>query len=153
MRLRSDNDNSEINDLRAFADWILKIGEGRLNEPNDGEAEVEFRNDLLLKSGSNAVETIVSSTYPSLHDHLTDPQFFQDRAILATTNEEVDSINEHNLSSIPGAERVYYSSDSLCPDEENDVFAQQLYSTKTLNTLKVPSVPNHCDNREISNQI
>ncbi|XP_071725808.1 uncharacterized protein [Rutidosis leptorrhynchoides] len=143
MRLRSDNDNSEINDLRAFADWILKIGEGRLNEPNDGEAEIEFPNELLLKSGSNAVETIVSSTYPSLHDHLTDPQFFQDRAILATTNEEVDSINEHILSNIPGAERVYYSSDSLCPDEENDVFAQQLYSTETLNTLKVPGVPNH----------
>ncbi|XP_071714220.1 uncharacterized protein [Rutidosis leptorrhynchoides] len=143
MRLRSENNEAELKGMREFADWILKIGEGKINEPNDGEVDVEFPDELLLKSNSNSVETMVNSTYPSLQDHLTNPRFFQDRAILATTNEEVDSINEHILSTIPGEERIYYSSDSLSPDEDNDTFAQQLYSPEILNTLKVPGVPNH----------
>ncbi|XP_071729153.1 uncharacterized protein [Rutidosis leptorrhynchoides] len=143
MRLRCDNNDVEMKELREFADWILRIGEGKINEPNDGEAEVEFPDELLLKTDSNSVETIVSSTYPLLHDHLKDPRFFQDRAILATTNEEVDSINQHILTSILGEERIYYSSDSLCPEEDNDLFAQQLYSHEVLNSLKVPGVPNH----------
>ncbi|XP_071727993.1 uncharacterized protein [Rutidosis leptorrhynchoides] len=143
MHLRSEKNDVELKDMREFADWILKIGEGKINEPNDGEADVEFPDELLLKSNSNSVETMVNSTYPSLQDHLTDPKFFQDRAILATTNEEVDSINEYILSTIPGEEKIYYSSDTLSPDEDNDVFAQQLYSPEIHNTLKVERLGEH----------
>ncbi|XP_071704144.1 uncharacterized protein [Rutidosis leptorrhynchoides] len=143
MRLRCDTNNSDRKEIAEFADWILKIGEGKINDPNDGEADVEFPDDVLLKTDSNPVETMVNSTYPSLLENLVNPKFFEDRAILATTNEEVDSINDRILSTLSGEERVYYSSDSLSPDEDDDIFTQQLYSPETLNGLKVPGVPNH----------
>ncbi|XP_071726239.1 uncharacterized protein [Rutidosis leptorrhynchoides] len=143
MRLRCDSKDSERKEIADFAEWILKIGEGKINTPNDGEADVEFPDEILIETGSNPVETIVNSTYPSLHENLVDPNFFQNRAILATTNEEVHSINDHILSTLFGEERVYYSSDSLTPDEDNDIFAQQVYSPEILNGLKVPGVPNH----------
>ncbi|XP_071738385.1 uncharacterized protein [Rutidosis leptorrhynchoides] len=143
MRLRCDTNNIDREEIAEFADWVLKIGEGKINDPNDGEADVDFPDDVLLKTDSNPVESIINSTYPSLSENIVDPKFFQDRAILATTNEEVESINEHILSSLSGEERIYYSSDSLSPDEDDDIFAQQLYSPETLNGLKVPGVPNH----------
>ncbi|XP_071699545.1 uncharacterized protein [Rutidosis leptorrhynchoides] len=76
MRLRSNNNAANLKEISDFADWILKIGEGRINEPNDGEAGVEFPDEMLLKTNSNAVETIVDSTYPSVHEHLGDGDFF-----------------------------------------------------------------------------
>ncbi|XP_071714847.1 uncharacterized protein [Rutidosis leptorrhynchoides] len=143
MRLRTDMNDTDQQQIRDFADWILKIGEGKINEPNDGEANVEFPMEMLLKTNGNAISTIVNSTYPEILDHLGDGNFFSSKAILAPTNEEVDSINDHILSSIDDEERVFLSSDSLTPDEENDTWAQQVYSPEVLNGLKVPGVPNH----------
>ncbi|XP_071718423.1 uncharacterized protein [Rutidosis leptorrhynchoides] len=85
----------------------------------------------------------VSWLYNKALKELGDPSYFQDKAILAPTNEEVAIINEHVLSTIDCEEIVYYSSDSLCPDENNDLFAQKVYSPEILNGLKVPGVPNH----------
>ncbi|XP_071731625.1 uncharacterized protein [Rutidosis leptorrhynchoides] len=143
MRLTGGDDESQRRELSEFTEWILKIGEGKIKEPNDGETDVVFPTDVLLKSDSNHVHTIVQLVYPSLHDHLGDAKYFEDKAILAPTNEEVDSINEHVLTMIDREEKVYFSSDNLCPDEESELFAQQLYSPEILNGLKVPGVPNH----------
>ncbi|XP_071708144.1 ATP-dependent DNA helicase PIF1-like [Rutidosis leptorrhynchoides] len=131
MQLRTDMNDSDQQQIRDFADWILKIGEGKINEPNDDEADVEFPTEMLLKIYGNAISTIVNSTYPTVPDHLGDGNFFSSKAILAPTNEEVDSINEHILSSTDDEERVYYSSDSLTPDEENETWAQQVYSPES----------------------
>ncbi|XP_071695262.1 uncharacterized protein [Rutidosis leptorrhynchoides] len=143
MRLRSGTNEMYDSELADFAYWILKIGEGKLNLPNDGEADIDFQDDILLKTNENPIETIIDSTYPRLRENMSNPKFFQDRAILAPTNEQVDSINDHVLSNIDGDEKVYYSSDSLCLDKDDDLFAQQLYSPEILNELKVPGVPNH----------
>ncbi|XP_071708508.1 uncharacterized protein [Rutidosis leptorrhynchoides] len=143
MRLIFGNDDNQRKELSEFADWILKIGENKINEPNNGEDDVRFPRDVLLTPNSNHVESIVSAIYPSLHANLHDGMFFQDKAILAPTNEEVDCINDHMLATIDSDERVYYSSDSLCPYEVNDNFSQQVYSPEVLNGLKVPGVPNH----------
>jgi len=34
--------NSNSEELRDFSDWLLKVGEGRLSEPNDGNAEIDI---------------------------------------------------------------------------------------------------------------
>ncbi|KAF1865874.1 hypothetical protein Lal_00021103, partial [Lupinus albus] len=56
---------------------------------------------------------IVSSTYPDLHLHYNDEQFLQCWAILASTIDIVDQINEYVLSIIPRDENEYLSSDSV----------------------------------------
>ncbi|XP_071687461.1 ATP-dependent DNA helicase RRM3-like [Rutidosis leptorrhynchoides] len=124
MRLNGGENELEKKEISDFADWILKIGEGKINLPNDGEADIIFPDEVLIPSHDNHIQNIVDSIYPSLHSDLGDPNFFQNKAILAPTNEEVDSINDAVLASIDEEERVYYSSDSLSPDEVDDLFAQ-----------------------------
>ncbi|XP_071687467.1 uncharacterized protein [Rutidosis leptorrhynchoides] len=143
MRLNGGENGLGKKDISDFADWILKIGEGRINLSNDGEADIIFPDEILIPSHDNHIQNIVDSIYPSLHSDLGDPHFFQNKAILAPTNEEVDSINDDVLASIDEEERVYYSLDSLSPDEVDDLFVQSLYSPEILNGLKVPGVPNH----------
>jgi len=45
---------------------------------------------------------IVNSTFPILSSHHTNPECFQTRAILASTNEIVQEVNDYILSLIPG---------------------------------------------------
>ncbi|XP_071699877.1 uncharacterized protein [Rutidosis leptorrhynchoides] len=143
MRLLQCVADSDVNEIFEFAKWILDIGEGKINLPNDGEADVEFPEDVLLNSNKNPIKTIVNSAYPSIHEELENSNFFKERAILAPTNLEVDEINEFVLSTINQPETVFYSSDALRPHEVDDLVAQQLFSPKILNDLRVPGVLNH----------
>ena len=45
--------------------------------------------------------------------------FFQERGILAPTLEAVDHVNEFLLSLVPGDEKEYISSDSVCKSDDN----------------------------------
>jgi ATP-dependent DNA helicase PIF1 len=99
MRLQNSGDPME---LKKFSDWILKVGEGRLSEPNDGYAEIEIPKELLLVDYADPISAIVESTYPNLVDKYKCPKFLQSRAILASTIDVVDQINTYVLSKIPG---------------------------------------------------
>ena len=56
----------------------------------------------------------------------------------------VEFINDHLLSLLPGQEKVYESSDSICESEGlNDNFNESLYSPDVLNGMKLVGLPNH----------
>ncbi|XP_056862197.1 uncharacterized protein LOC130509905 [Raphanus sativus] len=49
MRLLSDSlVPEEAADLKDFSEWILNIGDEKINEPNDGEAEIEIPSEFLF---------------------------------------------------------------------------------------------------------
>ncbi|KAI4313261.1 hypothetical protein L6164_026252 [Bauhinia variegata] len=52
MRLQLDRDHNDIQDLQQFAEWILQICDGTLQEPNDGEAKITIPDDLLISAVS-----------------------------------------------------------------------------------------------------
>jgi ATP-dependent DNA helicase PIF1 len=99
MRLQNSGDPVE---LKKFSDWILKVGEGRLSEPNDGYAEIDIPKELLLVDYADPISAIVESTYPNLVGKYKCPKFLESRAILASTIDVVDEINTYVLSKIPG---------------------------------------------------
>jgi hypothetical protein len=67
--------------------------------------------------------------YTSILQNLKNPSFFQERAILAPTNEIVDGINDRLIYLFPGDEKEYLSSDSICDSEHiHDGVDQSLYS-------------------------
>lgn len=105
MRLQSVNTPESATELKEFAEWILKVGDGKLNEPNDGEADIEIPDDLLLTNETNPLQAIVSNTYPNLVQTFNNPAFLKDRAILAPTLEAVEQVNNFVLSQVPGAEK------------------------------------------------
>ena len=92
MRLRSRLANVE--ELQESVDWILKVGDGKLGGPNDGEATIDTPEDLLIKDASNLVVVLVDCPYPGIREGLIDSSYFH-RAVLSPTNEIVDKVSEH----------------------------------------------------------
>ena len=44
---------------KAFDEWIAKIGDGNIDDPNDGEAEIEFLEDVVRSLGDH-IHSVVS---------------------------------------------------------------------------------------------
>jgi len=94
---------------RVLRLWILNVGDGNIGENNDGEVEIEISYDMLIKNSGDPIASIVDSTYPSMLESMSYLSFFQSMAILAPTNDIVDSLNNYILSIIPGEEKTYLS--------------------------------------------
>lgn len=73
--------------LREFSKWILDVGDGRLNLPNDGFTEIDIPTDILITDFVDSIDAIVKSTYLDLLDQYGNQYFLQTSAILATTFE------------------------------------------------------------------
>ncbi|XP_048496337.2 uncharacterized protein LOC104883518 [Beta vulgaris subsp. vulgaris] len=142
MRLQSGSSKSSADELREFSEWTLSVGDGKAGGPNDGEAVIEVAKDILIDPGLDSISAIVDSTYPNLHDHIWEAKYFQERAILAPTNEIVEIVNDHVLSTIHGEEKVYLSSDAISKEEGN-FGVHEIYSTEFLNTIRCSGLPNH----------
>ncbi|XP_057249273.1 uncharacterized protein LOC104905551 [Beta vulgaris subsp. vulgaris] len=115
---------------------------GTVGGPNDGEADIEIPREMFVDGGHDPIATIVESTYPDIADHIWEPSYFQERAILAPTNEIAETVNDHVLSQLPGEERTYLSSDAISVEEGN-FGIHEMYSTEFLNTIKCGGLPNH----------
>ncbi|XP_056857211.1 LOW QUALITY PROTEIN: uncharacterized protein LOC130506557 [Raphanus sativus] len=146
MRLLSDGlSPEEAVDLRDFSDWILKVGDGKLAEPNDGEAVIDIPSEFLITDSENPIEAISTAIYgdtSSLHER-KEAKFFQERAILCPTNEDVNMINDYMLDRLDGEEKIYLSADSIDPRDKGSVNNEAL-GPDFLNTIKVSGLPNHC---------
>ncbi|CAF1928620.1 BnaC05g22000D [Brassica napus] len=105
--LAGDLTIEEADDLKDFSDWILKVGEGKIAEPNDGEAEIEIPEEFLITDADNPIEAISKAIYgdfASLQQN-KEPKFFKERAILCPTNEDVNIINDYMLDMLDGKYR------------------------------------------------
>jgi len=94
--------STTASEIQEFSYWIVKDGDGKLEEPNDGLAEIKIPREFLITYFNDPIEGIVSTTYPNLVHKYTDESFLQCRAILASRIETVNEINEYMLSLIPG---------------------------------------------------
>ena len=77
-----------------------QIGDGNLRLEDDGVAEIEIPNDLLVLESQSPLSFIVDFTYPDLLENMTNYKFYEDRALLAPTLEVVEMVNEFILSQI-----------------------------------------------------
>ncbi|KAI3769882.1 hypothetical protein L6452_00996 [Arctium lappa] len=138
MRLTVDNQASDIEQTRIFANWILDLGEGKVGSVNDGEAIIDIPDDLLIIDSTNPISALIDFVYPSILVNVKNSSYFQERAILAPKHEVVQEINDRLLSLFPGDEKEYLSSDSLCESEHlHEQFDETLYSPDVLNGLKL----------------
>ncbi|EOA28489.1 hypothetical protein CARUB_v10024699mg, partial [Capsella rubella] len=118
--------NVQSDALAEFSKWLLDIGDGKINEPNDGEVEIEIPKDLLITPSDDPIHAIVHEIY----------------AILSPRNEDVDKINQYMLSQLPGEERRYLSSDSI-ETSDTSVFNDMVYSQEFLIGINVSGLPKH----------
>lgn len=76
----------ESKDLKEFSEWILRVRDGKLSEPNDCEAEKQWAQLFM------AIQRYWMKTKKKL--------FFQERAILCPTNEDVNIVNDYMLDKL-----------------------------------------------------
>ncbi|XP_074288484.1 uncharacterized protein LOC141613640 [Silene latifolia] len=88
---------------------------------NDGEVELELPNDILIQNTGDPIASIVDAIYPSLENQLSNPEYLQERAILAPTHEIVDLVSK----------------------DESNIGFRDLYTTEFLNSIKCSRLPNH----------
>lgn len=142
MRLTVESDPTEQDSIKEFSDWILKLGDGKLSEPNDGEATIDIPEDMLLLDSLHPIDSIANCIYPDLLQNLNDQTFFRERAILCPTNDDVNEVNNHIMDLLPGEIKEYVSSDKIC-DSDTSVARDAGLSTEFLNAIKCAGVPNH----------
>ncbi|KAJ0485171.1 putative DNA helicase [Helianthus annuus] len=144
MRLTVGSDKSVIKKTKDFAKWLLDLGEGKVGGANDGDAVIDIPKDILIIDSINPIDSLINSVYPSILENFKDPNFFQERAILAPKNEIVHEINDILLSMFPGDQKEYLSSDSICQSENvNENMQHNVYPPDVLNGLKLSGMPNH----------
>ncbi|XP_019184989.1 PREDICTED: uncharacterized protein LOC109179968 [Ipomoea nil] len=143
LRLNTVIDTVEQQGSEQFADWITSIGDWKIGGPNDGYAEVEIPNHMLLSSDGDHIETIVRSTFHMFANGNSDASYLQGRAILAHTLDVVNSVNE-NMSELHTAEsRTYFSCDTVCKADADAGILGDVHTPKFLNGIRASGVPNH----------
>jgi len=143
MRLSASTDHVEQADIRKFADWILSIGDGIGSANEVGEICLTIPDELLIKDLPDPLRSLVDFVYPNFLENMKISKFFQERGILAPTLDAVEHVNEFLLSLVPGDEKEYISSDTVCQSDANSEIESQWFTTKFLNDIKCSGVPNH----------
>ncbi|XP_057730446.1 uncharacterized protein LOC130945757 [Arachis stenosperma] len=114
MRL-SLGENNNIQEHRNFAKWLLKIGDGLAGDTIDGESIVHIPSDILIKNSETVLDDLID---------------FVD-------------VNNKITAGLPGHERVYLSSDSVCAEEGNMEFELDAFSPEILNGINCSGLPPH----------
>ncbi|XP_058727581.1 uncharacterized protein LOC131599128 [Vicia villosa] len=143
MRLQGGQSDQEKKDIADFSNWLLKLGEGRIAEPNDGYADIEIPKEILIEDFQDPIVAIVESTYPSFLDNYQSYDYLKSRAILASTIDVVDQINNHILNLMPGESKEYYSSNTVDRSEIHDSSVLQVLTPEFLSSLRTSGLPNH----------
>ena len=143
MRLNAKGTDKDKKTIKQFSEWLFKVGEGKVGHLQDGFAEIQMPDNILIKDTLNPLHSIVECTYPDLLNHLLDSKYFTERAILAPTMAIVDEINDYILSLIPQESVNYYSSDTICKTDDDNNAAEELYDIEFLNTINCSGIPPH----------
>ncbi|GKE53342.1 ATP-dependent DNA helicase PIF1-like protein [Tanacetum coccineum] len=70
MRLHVGCNPNDAEEINEFAEWILNIGEGKAGGKNDGHAEVEFPEEMLIPNLDDHVESVIKETYDNWEEKL-----------------------------------------------------------------------------------
>ncbi|XP_071739529.1 uncharacterized protein [Rutidosis leptorrhynchoides] len=143
MRLGLGTDHVVEEETKSFADWIFRIGNGTVGETNDGECDVDIPDDVLITDAEDPIGSLIASIYPNFIQNLGNPEYYEDRAILAPTHDVVNIINDHMMTFLDGEEMVYLSSDSICQSELDASFNHDLYTPEFLNSIQYGGLPKH----------
>jgi ATP-dependent DNA helicase PIF1 len=119
MRLLSA-DAEDQGKIQQFPEWLLEIGNGLIDE-------VLIPDQFVIKG---SISELIDQIYPDVLQDL------DQSAILAATNQSVDTINNEVLKRIPGNSRSYFS----CDEVANETGA---YPVDFLNQLNISGLPPH----------
>lgn len=144
-RLRLTKSQRDRNDP-AYASFVRNVGEDTLPTTTltDGNNLIPLNNhstncpDKFQLQYTTNFNELVHFVYPDMSEDATT---WNDRAILATTNNAIDRTNQIISDERPGRSVSFYSSDSLIKDQNSASTA--FAAPEHLNQLNVSGVPPH----------
>ncbi|XP_076037628.1 ATP-dependent DNA helicase Pif1-like [Oratosquilla oratoria] len=111
----------------TFARKLLELGSQK-----HGPLELEEGFGIQVKTREELVEKV----YGDLEENFLNISYFEQRAIISPTNDDVDSVNSMIQKKTKGEEKTYFSVDTPV-EEGTDV------QTSVFNALTSPSLPPH----------
>ncbi|KAF7835654.1 ATP-dependent DNA helicase PIF1-like [Senna tora] len=141
MRIELGNLECEVEKASEFSEWILRVGDGRIGEPNNGEVCIEIPIEFLINGSNDPIGSLVDNTYPSYLENMSIDGYLQHRAILAPTNEIVERINDYKLALVPGEMKTFLSFDSPCTMGGDVDRIDDIHTPKFLNTITSSRLP------------
>ncbi|XP_019165748.1 PREDICTED: ATP-dependent DNA helicase PIF1-like [Ipomoea nil] len=143
LRLNRMDPEVDLQQVEDFAEWLASIGDGTMGGPNDGYANVNIPQEMLLPSTGDHIATIVDSTFPMFKNGGCDHSYLESRAILAPTLDVVNAINEY-MSQLHVAEsKTYFSCDTVCKSDSSNGILSDVHTPEFLNGLRASGIPNH----------
>ena len=130
MRVQQTGDMS----AGLFSSHLLEMGNGDLAKDDDGSVILP-KHFAQMVSASHELQFAV---YPDVETQFRNLTWLCERAILAPTNECVNTINFSLQNQLPGAEIVYKSIDTVIENSE-----AVEYPTEFLNSLNPSGLPPH----------
>ena len=89
------------------------------------------------------LQSLIDATYPGLNSgSIPLAQYFLERSILASCNDDVDNINEVMIHQFPGQLKEFHSADKVVIEDGADKGSYG-YPTKYLNSIRAPGTPLH----------
>ncbi|XP_072087202.1 uncharacterized protein [Arachis hypogaea] len=143
MRLSVGTTASDQDETEQFGEWLLKVGDGLIGDNMDGESEICLPGDIVIPSSDHAFDELVYFSYPNILENMSSKDFFKARTVMAPTLDIVEEVNNHLMAIIPGGEKLYLSSDSICMDEGNMESQLDLYGPELLNSINCSGLPPH----------
>lgn len=87
---------------KAYSKWIQDIGGETINASKREDIGIDVLEDLMISDCKDPIKTIVKKVYGESFPESYNPGFFQGKAILCSTDEDVDQINDYMLSQLSG---------------------------------------------------
>jgi len=139
MRLCQFHDSQSDLKQKEFADFLLKIGDGRYPTNIGTEDIITFPSDIIMSNGN--LMNLIDFVYPNLAENVGNANYMVNRAILTSKNADVDMISNIIIDRLPGEIKVYPSADSIDLTEGNHRQQPQVYSPEFLRSLKISNLP------------
>ncbi|XP_051780755.1 ATP-dependent DNA helicase PIF1-like [Erpetoichthys calabaricus] len=121
-------------DQQAFADWLLKLGNGELlNSDNLSSETVEIPEQCVVTG--DLIDEVFGKTIK-----LDQPERFKDTAILCPKNKDTLMLNDEVLRRLEGEAKTYFSVDEIKVTQSGD---DVNYPIEFLNSLTPSGLPPH----------
>lgn len=155
MQLRSADSEMDAEEMAAFSEFLLKVGEGRHDvNPALGREFIKIPSDMLIDNPPDSpednaeilpgavprgMERLIDHMYSDVNNpEIATDEYFASRTILTTTNVLVHRINEVVEDRLPDTAHEYRSVDAIEDDMDGNFFEQEV-----LNSVNINGIPPH----------
>ncbi|KAL6626309.1 hypothetical protein ACP70R_030035 [Stipagrostis hirtigluma subsp. patula] len=139
--------DTEKRDMAAFAQWVLDVGEGRVQttstETEDEGSWIQIPDTVVLLPEAHKISAITNTVYDAFDSSYSSVPYLAQRCVVCPVNAVVDEVNDFMIQKVPGCEKEYLSYDKIANSMEQPSDFETLYPPEFLNSIVLNNYPQH----------